>query len=312
MKLITEKLFEEILINPYKNNGYDSLMVLSGYGTPSFAHHHLEKLNNDINLNLIVGMTSKKGVSHVQHINFIELTKNNSKFKCFYMPENTPAVHAKIYIWLKNSIPKEAFCGSVNYSKNGFLNEQIEVITRCNEKIALELYNDVYHKSISCLDPLADKLGFPVNANIEQDKYNVNKPLSFSSKPQYVDLPLFSERQNRIHEKSGLNWGQRLNREPNQAYIPIPSEIAKTGFFPKKSQHFSVLTNEGFPIICSIAQDGDKAIHTPHNNSILGEYFRKKLNVPHGQFVEIEDLDRYGRRHVRFIKLDEEEYLMDF
>lgn len=32
--------------------------------------------------------------------------------------------------------------------------------------------------------------------------------------------------------RSGLNWGQRLNRDRNEAYIPLPRVVASNGFFP--------------------------------------------------------------------------------
>jgi hypothetical protein len=81
---------------------------------------------------------------------------------------------------------------------------------------------------------------------------------------------------------------------------------------------FCVLTNDGFPIICVTAQPKQKggtipqAIHTTYSNSELGLYFREKLGLPSGSFVNLEDLDRYGNRFVTFIKLNEDEYSMQY
>lgn len=41
--------------------------------------------------------------------------------------------------------------------------------------------------------------------------------------------------------------------------------------------HFHVMTGDGETSIATVAQDGDKAIHTPAENSILGRYFRRRL-----------------------------------
>ncbi len=308
--MISEKLFEEVLINPCEKKGYDELLVLSGYGTPSFADYHLTTLENKIGLTLIVGMAPRGAVSQIQHKNFLELNNKNDKFKCFYVANENPPVHAKTYIWLKDSVPQEAFCGSVNYSMNGFKSKQIEAITNCDAGIAMKLFKQIHNQSVSCLD--TGELIFPTKDVEPAVKFDANKVLQASMTPQYVELPLYVTKDNTMHQKSGLNWGQRGGREPNQAYIPVPSYIRDADFFPPRGQHFSVLTTDGQAMICTIAQQGDKAIETPSNNSILGIYFREKLGVPLGEFVEFGDLERYGKDHVKFIKLGDEEYLMDF
>lgn len=56
----------------------------------------------------------------------------------------------------------------------------------------------------------------------------------------------------------------------------------------------------------------NKALTTPLGNSLLGEYFRRRLGVGNGEFVSIENLQEYGRDDVAFTKIDEEQYYMDF
>ena len=63
---------------------------------------------------------------------------------------------------------------------------------------------------------------------------------------------------------------------------------------------------------CCRAQDGDKAIETPHDNSEIGRYFRNRLGVPFGEPVERKHFEAYGRFNVRFYKIDEENFFMDF
>jgi hypothetical protein len=111
---------------------------------------------------------------------------------------------------------------------------------------------------------------------------------------------------------SGLNWGQRPGREPNQAYIRVPSTIYNTSFFPPIATHFTVLTDDNKVLICTTAQANGKAIETPHNNSLIGEYFRRRLNLPSGSLVTKEDLIKYGRADIVFFKLDDETYYLDF
>ena len=73
-----------------------------------------------------------------------------------------------------------------------------------------------------------------------------------------------------------------------------------------------VLTDDGKELICVRAQDNGKAIHTTLNNSLMGTYFRYRLNLPSGAFITKDDLLRHGRTDVDFEKIDEETYLMDF
>ena len=117
----------------------------------------------------------------------------------------------------------------------------------------------------------------------------------------------------KVHERSGINWGQREGRNPDQAYIPIPASIYKhSNFFPAKGQKFTVATDDGRSFIMVRRQDKGKALHTPDDNSILGKYLRKRLGLKLGQLVENVHFEDYGRTDVTFTKVDDETYFMDF
>ena len=311
--LHSERLFKKVLIEPAKEA--DQACIISGFATPSMAMHHLKNISEHVKVDLIVGMTPKEGIYDIHHKNFVDMMDNELKerFICSYLPETEYSVHSKIYVWLKQGKPIKAFCGSPNYTINAFKRKQIETITECNPDDALDFYKKLEAKSLYCNHQDASALC------TKRVKYqpildgSFQKIKEIDNNLETVSLPLYSKQGGgRMHETSGLNWGQRDGREPNQAYIPIPSKIVKSKFFPPRGEHFSVLTEEGSPLICVIAQDGDKAIHTPHNNSIIGIYFRQKLGVPLGQKVTLEDLDRFGNREVTFTKLDSEDYLMEF
>ncbi|WP_228378534.1 restriction endonuclease PLD domain-containing protein [Treponema endosymbiont of Eucomonympha sp.] len=108
--------------------------------------------------------------------------------------------------------------------------------------------------------------------------------------------------------------GTTRGAKQNQAYIQLPPTVYRSDFFPPKPQHFTVVTDDSKSFICKRAQKDEKGqcIHTPHNNSLLGEYFRNRLSLPNGAFVTRADLDRYGRTDVLFYKFDSENYYMDF
>ena len=146
-------------------------------------------------------------------------------------------------------------------------------------------------------------------------KHGFEEPTSVLSSINFVDLPLvMSGRSARgeVHQRSGLNWGQREGRNPDQAYIPIPSTIAKAKFFPAKNVHFQIITDDGEAFICSVAQEGDKALETPSDNSILGKYFRKRLDLPSGAFIEKEHLRDFGSNLVRIYKENDDCYRLSF
>ncbi|MDA3955804.1 MAG: NgoFVII family restriction endonuclease, partial [Oceanispirochaeta sp.] len=115
-----------------------------------------------------------------------------------------------------------------------------------------------------------------------------------------------------------LNWGhgeKRTRRNKNEAYIQLSPEVYKSDFFPKKGQHFTVVTDDSKLFICTRAQKKDTdgtAIETPHNNSLLGEYFRNRLGLVNGAFITKNELQQYGRTDVTFYKFDDENYYMDF
>jgi hypothetical protein len=115
-----------------------------------------------------------------------------------------------------------------------------------------------------------------------------------------------------VHNGAGLNWGQRAGRNPNEAYIPVPAPVARQNFFPPRQTHFTVYTDDGDTLICVIAQQGSKCIETTFSNRILGVYFRRRLNLPLGTYIDIAHLNAYGRTDVDFYKIDAETYYMDF
>jgi hypothetical protein len=112
--------------------------------------------------------------------------------------------------------------------------------------------------------------------------------------------------------RSGLNWGQRPGREPNQAYIRIPLPIAKKTFFPDVGRRFLLHADDGVVLECVRAQQFGKAIESPYDNAVLGRYFRKRLGVPSGGAVTADHLKAYGRTDIIFWRTDAETFWMDF
>ncbi|MFC1490410.1 restriction endonuclease PLD domain-containing protein [Candidatus Latescibacterota bacterium] len=324
--MFSKELFEKVLVEPVKK-GCNKLYIVSGYATAAMAFHHLDfikKIRTDVNIELLVGMCPTDGISLSNHNGFQHLMGSDSpdNFKCSYIM-TPPSVHSKVYSWFSNDDPCCGFIGSTNYTQMAFGSKQREVIDECDPNQALDYYKSLNYDTIFCTHPEAENY-----IHIYKDKYFMHRKIS-GRKTLELDgteiadditgLPnitiSFLDRYGNLPQRSGLNWGQRpeAGREPNQAYIRLTSEIYRTDFFPPKTAHFTVSTDDSKVLICSRAQEKvGKAIHTPHNNSLIGEYFRHRLGIPNGHPVTTDDLLKYGRTDVTFFKIDNETYFMDF
>ena len=310
-----DNLVQNILLNPF-NEGADCLKVVSGYARPSMVSWHIDKIethfDRPINIQLIIGMCVSEGLEISAHEGFKSLVSNEfekkSKFTCQYVYQGNP-VHSKLYLWEKNGVPFKAFMGSANYTQTAFSKARREILCECDKNIAKQYYDSIEQNTICCNHAEIEeyiKLIQTLKVNYS-DTHISMQDTDFSN----ISLSLLS-RNGEVGEKSGLNWGQRPGREPNQAYIHVPAEIVRSEFFPTEKQHFSVLTDDKKQLILRLEQANNKAITTPLNNSLLGEYFRNRIGVANGAPVFKQDLEQYGRTNVIFYKLDEEQYFMDF
>lgn len=116
----------------------------------------------------------------------------------------------------------------------------------------------------------------------------------------------------RVPFSSGLNWGQRPGRDKNQAYIAIPTNLQRSGFFPDTGIEFLMETDDGESWVCARRQANGKAIHTVLSNSIIGSYFRRRLGLEQEEFIVVEHLLSYGRTTVDIYKENDKKYILDF
>lgn len=325
--MLTKDLFKEILFQPAQN-GANKLYVVSGYATAAMAFHHLQFLqqnNHQVSVELIIGMSASDGLSESNHKGFQKLVQNDfaGAFSCSYLTE-MPPVHSKVYAWYKDEQPICGFIGSANYTQTAFGKNQREVMTLADAEQGLDYFQGLIPQSIYCDNIDAENF---VQIYNERSYQRVRRERIAAQQPESETIPLLPsllglpsvqinllDRNGVLPSRSGLNWGQRpeLHREPNQAYIKLPSSVYNTDFFPPRTVHFTVLTDDGKVLICTRAQDNGKAIHTPHNNSLIGEYFRNRLGLPNDAPITTDDLLQYGRTTVDFYKIDAETYFMDY
>ena len=329
--MITKNLFDKVLIDPVKN-GADTLYVVSGYATAAMTFHHFESLKKNhgkqIKINLIVGMCPYDGLSLSNHKAFQQLASVDfpDYFECSYIV-NSPQVHSKAYAWFQGEKPVIGFIGSANYTQNAFSKSQRELLISCDPKLGFDYFQSLISDSIYCTHVEIENY-----IEIYRDTYYARRKkeqlekeglqLISSEKPDLQGLPAVSvsllDREGNVQKTAGINWGFRQDgvssRNKNEAYIQLRPEVYKSNFFPLRSAHFTVLTDDNKTLICTRAQKDERghAIETPHNNSLIGEYFRHRLGLPNGAFVTKDDLLRYGRTNVDFYKIDDETYFMDF
>ena len=325
--MLTHNLFEEILVAPVRQKA-NTLYAVSGYASATMAYKHVQRLkrfNKDVRIELIVGMVMQDGISKKDHEGFQGLIKGPCKdlFTCRYVVHGSP-VHTKTYMWYSDDTPKVAFTGSANYTQTAFGPSRREAMIRHDPVYARDYFDLVRQDTIECSDPQVEQKilihsepGYSIRVaedregpKSDEDATEIANDLE---KRPHQRVSLLANNGS-LPQRSGLNWGQRpeAKREPNQAYIRLPVQLAKADFFPPRGEQFTIITDDDKWLICTRAQDYGKAIHTSDSNSRMGTYFRYRLGLPEGSLVRKEDLARHGRTDIDFYKIDEETYFMDF
>ena len=315
--MFTEDIAKKVLFQPL-HDGADELYLATSYATHTMLSWFLTNLelhhNQTLRVAMIVGMVPYNHLSVTVHDGFCALVKppyppQIDKVDCSYLYDS-PAFHGNLYIWKKHGVFYKAFMGSAPFVQSAFTRSDVqESMVECDAQEAWTLYSTLIGRSVYCNHAEIEEYVqlVPSHPVLDMELNLVSKLDNYES----VTLSLVTKN-GKPGCRSGLNWGQRPRRDPNQAYIPLPRPIAQSGFFPPKNIHFTAITDDRKQLTLRVEQQNDKAIATPERNSDLGEYFRNRLGLANGAFVTRNDLDAYGRTDVTFYKLDDETYYMDF
>jgi HKD family nuclease len=322
--MIYTDLYKEVLIKPCQE-GADTLRIISGFATSSMAFDHLEYLHEKhlkANIRLLVGMCPTDGLSLSNHQGFQSIVKSDedafkNRFVCSYI-YNHPPVHSKLYAWYRGKDLYKAFIGSANYTQNAFY-KQRELLAEIHDINIADYLQIIESDSVFCDLDEAETL-ITIHNDARYYKRHIHEDqLSNTSEAntgvEHVVVPLYSTKTGEVQEHAGLNWGHRDNykRELNQAYIQLPPNVYKSKFFPPAPHSFTIVTDDNKSFLCRRAEKSKEGqtLHTPQNNSLLGEYFRNRLGLANGAFVTRKNLENYGRTSVVFYKIGDE-YYMDF
>lgn len=321
--MLLNSLFERVLINP-ATKGADELQVVTGYATPAIVHRQLdrlEQLGRDIKIQILVGMIGLDGMDRAAHQGFKKLTKlRNGNFTCRYVLKKS-ITHSKNYLWLKKGRPLMGFTGSANYSINAFSGRVIETLADDDPVAIAQLFQKIYENSISCNAPdvMENFQFFDIPAGARIDYRIANADIAELSGKAFdptglrsITLTLLMSRGGpAVHSSGGINWGQRGNRDRDEAYISVPT-VHQGKFFPNLKKRFKVTCDDGKEFLMVAEGANGKQVTTPNGNWQLGRYLRGRMGLRSGVKVELEDFIRYGRADVTFYKKSSDQYFLDF
>lgn len=182
-------------------------------------------------------------------------------------------------------------------------------------------------------DTSENKKIFGFNVNILEDPYDFllsakNKTAvreieqaSLCEVDDYIVLPLYSTRTNKVEEHSGLNqWNAKGRvRNEDEVYVSIPKWIHrdKKDFFTyntedNKTAPFDVRLPNGNMLSMKVAQQGGKALMS-NPNAALGKWLlRDILKLKKGHLVTKGQLDIIGIDSIKLTKLKDGTYILDF
>lgn len=192
---------------------------------------------------------------------------------------------------------------TIKFSSNGddynFNKSKSTLMKRFNTDKILDTYE---------ISPLDNPFEVLKNINIE----DISNP-----KEEYeeVILPLYSIRDGKVQEKSGLNqWnaGGR-NRDFNEVYIPIAKLFHREypEFFPPRDVPFTLELPDGNKMKAKLCQDGSKALMSNPNKKLGKWLLRDVLNLEEGELLTREMLQIKGFDSIIVCKVNEQHYKLD-
>lgn len=326
---------EEIIFSKHHITPSDELIIISGYIGPA-PIQRLEEL--DINVTIIAGMYPN-GINEQLWNNLKKLKENNSKLTILF---STIEIHSKVYMWKYNQKVISALIGSANFSSNGLRSDFREILADATID-TFEPLNKYFEfiKNNSTTNPILK------NKNITEDITLTETKTKKYDLRYSCEIPLYSVRQNKVPEKSGLNWGLADGHvAEGDGYIALTKEIIQKNTnlikpYDQNYQSSSSRTRQSEPVeiiwddgyIMAASFEGTNKINnktypkqitsysakTPYLNgkkiskkSILGRYLRKRLNVPISHKITMEDLNKYGRNTITLSLIEDGIYYADF
>ena len=311
--MIYQDIMQAVLLKP-ASEGATNLRIVSGYASPAMLENHLRQLKQaklSVGIHLTVGMT--KGTLDAQdrrgYQDVVAADWGGSRVLGVRVISKGSQVHSKVYVWDGPAGYHKAFAGSANYSVSAMVEENTrEVCAEVDWSEADQYVRECEGNARSVIYSSGDRKKW---RDQELALSNAMPEESSILWDQSVDIPLLVRRAGRLEvpAKSGVNWGQRDGREPNQAYLSLSSK--SQDFFPAPPTRFMVYTRRHGGFVAVRAQAEGKALQSSTNNSTLGIMLRNAVGVGLGAFVKTEDVIKAGLQSIRCYKMVSGDYFLD-
>jgi hypothetical protein len=325
-KMLFNTDLETIVFERHNIFDTDELVVLSGYVSPSPIQ---QVCSLPIRSTIIYGMYGTDRIRRTLHNSLVALQNANERIRIFY---SRIPVHSKCYIWKYHGEIIHALVGSANFTTNGLRTPFKEILAETTKDTFEPLnnyINTILGNSLLCVS----------GEVILREAPPRPQPEVPAETQLFCRMTLLDPATNDTPSTSGLNWGQgeRAHTTRDDAYIAIRREYLRTHpeLFPEKLTFPSAFNGRGRPqrhndAIDILWDDGvnmqglmegnqelegrtfPKQISSFPQKRILGEYFRRRLNVPSGARVTRQHLEAYGRTHIDLSLVSEGVYNCDF
>lgn len=133
---------------------------------------------------------------------------------------------------------------------------------------------------------------------------------------EHILLPLYSDRDQNVPEKSQLNQWKASGRprDFDEVYIQIPAWIHKKfpNFFPPRDTPFTIDLPNGETISAKVCQEGSKALMSNPNKALGKWLLRDVMKLEHDEILTLERLRTIGLDSVVLYKIKDGHYSINF
>ena len=110
------------------------------------------------------------------------------------------------------------------------------------------------------------------------------------------------------------NTGKVIPRNWFEGELIVDKETTRNTLYPKGN--FKVITDDGYSFECRTQGDNNKNIRSTGSLNVLGKWIKLKLQKSGAleplTLVTSETFERFGQDNLRFYKISEDVYFMEF
>lgn len=316
-----------------------SVSIASGYVSLDVIEHYAGAFEaiarSGGKVRLLVGMAFYEGLnkSKLDRLNRLSLTLSElSPGSGVYIPYER-RFHGKIYSFEKTQYEDEQiYIGSSNFSSTGIKTNMeataqiIDTDTKTSVKRYLEyLFSEDVSKTIDKLDilvPGSRKYLKKVSVNDLSDLGKFDPSTINTQDLPYFDYdlarvaPFMKSNLNVYFAKGRLNSasGKISPRDWYETAMIAPSSIINNPLYPKGK--FDAYTDDGYILPMATRGDNFKNIESQGNLRLLGMWIKNRLQKSGALIpltpISTDTLEVYGRSSIRFFKINEKAYYVDF